>query len=640
MSETRNTIINKNGLKFAIIFTALYFIIGALGISIVDIFIITHREWVFLLITTMIMFFIALQFIYRAHEQIRLLVDQKYELNIYKSIFEQMHEGLVITNEKEEIVAVNPSFTVTTGYREDEVYGKKPSLLSSGIHSNEFYANMKKELKIYGRWQGEIINQRKNGQVYPEQLSISEIRNKDGVITNYIGVFTDISFQHQAEGKIEFLTHYDTSTKLPKFNMFMEQLNNFIKSRKSDDEGFSLFIVDISKLKTLNATYGHKIVDELLHTLAIRLQSIYRGLTMGRLNSKEFAIILPTLYEIKAIKEEAETLIQQIESPIHYKGDDYFLSATIGIGLYPNHGMTADELYKKATLAKTTAKEVGFKYQVFGEKLLSNVQRKVILEKHLIRAIENKEFKIYYQPQIDIKENKVVGLEALIRWNHESLGMITPTEFIPLAEESDLIVSIGEWVLETVCYQVKTWYQSGVIIPKIAVNLSPKQFQNPDLLRKTKEIVSKSNIDPILIEFEITENISLFKTEAIINTIHSLKSLGFKISIDDFGTGHSNLSYLQKLPIDHIKIDRSFIHDIPENKNSIALTKAIIAMAHELHISVIAEGVETIEQLQFLQKHHCEIVQGYYYSEAIAADEVTNLLESLENSFQLKLGIE
>jgi len=295
MPETRNDFSFKNGLKFAIIFTSIYFILGIIGISIVDLLIEWKKEWFFLLITTMIMFYISLTFIYRYRQQIKILMNQQLELKIYKSIFDQMHEGLVITDSNEKILSVNPSFTVMTGYREDEVIGKTPAILSSGIHSQEFYSNMKKELQKTGRWQGEIVNQRKNGQIFPEQLSISEIRNTDGTITNYIGVFTDISYQRKVEGKVEFLTHYDSFTRLPKFNLFMKHLHNYMNDGEIANKKFSLFIVDTAKLKTLNATYGHKVGDELLQILAIRLQTRYKGLFMGRLNSKEFAIINPNL---------------------------------------------------------------------------------------------------------------------------------------------------------------------------------------------------------------------------------------------------------------------------------------------------------------------------------------------------------
>lgn len=637
MPKTRKKTYLKNGLKFAILFTSVYFIIGIIGISIVDVFVTTHKEWVFLLITIAIMFYISLRFIYRDREQIRTLVDQQLELTIYKSIFDQMHEGLVITNNKEEIITINPSFTEMTGYEENEVIGKTPSILSSGLHSREFYSNLKKDLKKTGSWHGEIINQRKNGQIYPEQLSISEIRNMSGEITNYIGVFTDISSQRNAEGKIEFLTHYDSYTRLPKFSLFMKHLSNFLKDQEINNKKFSLFIVDTAKLKTLNAMYGHKVGDELLQTLAIRIQTRYRGLFIGRINSKEFAIINPSLCEIEAIKKEAENLLHEIEQPFYYDGDEFFLSATIGIGIYPDHGTTADELYKNATLAKTAAKEVGYQFQLFGDELLAKVRRKVLLEKHLMKAIEMNELQLYYQPQIHIKSRKLIGLEALIRWNHSTLGMITPSEFIPIAEDSGLIIEIGEWVLETACLQLQEWHKVGIRIPKIAVNLSPKQFMNANLVKMTKHIIEKTNIDPSLIGLEITENISLFQKQSVIHIIDSLKKQGFKILIDDFGKGHSNLSYLQQLPIDSIKIDRSFISDIPQNKNNIALTKAIIAMAHELQLTVVAEGVETKEQLEFLDDHNCEYAQGFYLSKALPSNEIVKLLLKVEDEYQLAL---
>lgn len=627
MPETRSTrhAFYHNGLIFATIFTSIYFIVGTIGILIVNLMFNTNKEWIFLAITTAIMFYISLRFIYRDRLQITKLVDQQLELKIYKSIFEQMHEGLVITDSNEKILSVNPSFTVTTGYREDEVVGKTPAVLSSGIHSREFYSAMKKGLRKNGQWQGEIVNQRKNGQIFPERLSISEIRNMSGAITNYIGIFTDISHQRKVEGKIEFLTHYDSFTRLPKFNLFMKHLHNYINDCELNKEKFSLFIVDTAKLKALNAMYGHKVGDELLQTLAIRIQARYRGLFIGRLNSKEFAIVQPHLYGEDAIKKEAENLLLEIEQPFYYDGDEFFLSATIGIGIFPVHGTTADELYKNATLAKTAAKEVGYKYQIFGDELLAKVRRKVLLEKDLIKAIEMNELQVHYQPQIDIKSNNLIGCEALIRWNHQKFGMISPTEFIPLAEESGLIIEIGEWVLETVCLQILDWHNANFLIPKVGVNLSPKQIMNPNLLKRATHIIQKTGVNPSFLEFEITENINLAQSDSIIHTINSLKELGVKISIDDFGKGHSNLSYLQQLPIDTIKIDRDFITDIPHNRNNIALTKAMIAMAHELQLSVVAEGIETEEQLNILFDHHCDVAQGFLISKAVPREEIMEL---------------
>ncbi|WP_374723995.1 putative bifunctional diguanylate cyclase/phosphodiesterase [Calidifontibacillus erzurumensis] len=636
MAKTGSKFSKMNGILFAIFFTIIYFIIGTIGIIFVDFFYFSNREWIFLLITLPIMFYIAYRFIYRSMEQIEILTDQQLKLTIYKSVFDQMNEGLVITNAKEEIIKVNPSFTVMTGYREDEVIGKTPAILSSGLHSREFYDNMKKELRENGRWQGEIINQRKNGQFYPEQLSISEIRNLKGEITHYIGVFTDMTHQRKAEGKIEFLTHYDTHTKLPKYNLFMKHLHNYIiENEANSNHQFSLFIVDTAKLKALNAAYGYKVGDELLQTLAIRLQNRYKGLLMGRLNSKEFAILNPHLYEKEAILKEAEDLIREIELPFYREGEEFFLSATIGIGIFPEHGATADELYKNATLAKTAAKEVGSKYQLFGNELLSNVRRKILLEKHLNRAIEMNELELYYQPQIDIQKNHFIGLEVLLRWNHTKLGMISPDEFIPIAEETNLIIEIGEWVLEQVCLQIKKWEKTGIVIPKIAVNLSPKQFQHPEFLTKTQQIIQRTNICPSFLEFEITENMSFFEGDSVIDTMNGLKELGIKISVDDFGKGYSNLSYLQQLPIDSIKIDRSFISHIPDNKQNTALTKAIIAMAHELELTVVAEGVEKEEQIEFLHKHHCNIAQGYYYSKPLSTEDIITFLKKANGNCQI-----
>ncbi|WLR51836.1 EAL domain-containing protein [Bacillus tianshenii] len=630
-----------NGLYYAFVFTSIYVLVGGVGIFFLDWLISTIAEnelhyqeltsfkgWIFLIFTACIMFYIALRFIYRDRVHIQELLQTKQELNLYGKVFEQMHEGLIITDERSRITHVNPSFEETTGYSKDEITGESPSVLNSGMHSREFYESMWTDLQRQGQWSGEIINMRKNGEVYPERLSITQICNEEEKVTNYIGVFTDISKQRKAEGKIEFLTHYDSLTRLPKLRLFMKHLNYLTESGEYEKNGFSLFIIDIGKLKQLNAAYGYKVGDELLQRAAARIQQRYRGYTIARVNSKEFALVLPGIIDPQAVTKEAEELLKHLESGFKHENNELFITANIGISTFPNDSKNADELYKYAMLAKTISKEKHRTIQYFGDEQQENVKRKTMLESHLHKALENNELLLYFQPQIDLKEEKICGLEVLMRWQHPELGLVSPVDFIPLAEETGLIIPFGEWVLETVCKRQQQWAADGHEPIKTAINLSPKQFQDPNLVKTTQRILEKYGVDRSLIEFEITESISMFQEEAVIETLIQLRSLGVEVSIDDFGTGHSNLSYLQKLPIDTLKIDRSFVWNIPDNKGNIALTNAIIAMAHELNLKVVAEGVETKEQMNFLQEQNCEYAQGFFFSRPLPEQEIIELLLS------------
>lgn len=633
MKDVSKNVRYRKGIAFASIFTLVYFCIGVLGIIIMEALLYgilgikyntEYEEWLFLGLTCCIMFYIALRFIYRDRESIKLLVENRKKLTIYKSIFDKMNEGLIITDNNGKIISVNKSFEETTKYSRKEVLGRTPSFLGSGMHSREFYSNMWKQIKQNGKWHGEIINRRKDGNIFPESLSITVIKDNNNKTSNYIGIFTDITEQRESAEKIEFLKHYDSLTRLPKYSLFQRHLHSQLEA--NEHMPFALFIIEIRKLKALNATIGYKIGDEIIQKVAIRLQQACKGMTIGRVNSKDFAIIQRNINNTTVALDWAKQLLKEIETPLFFGDQEFFVTANIGISLYPTHANGVEEIYQHADAAKATAKESNRPFVVFNNEIKESIKRKVVLESHLLRAIDKEELSLFYQPQVDVKTGKVMGLEALLRWNHPTFGMISPGEFIPVAEETGLILPIGDWILKTVCKQQKEWRDAGYPLIKIAINLSLKQFQQHDIVEKTKLIIEETNAEPSYLEFEITESISMLQTEEMIKTLTELKALGIEVSIDDFGTGHSSLSYLQQLPIDNLKIDRSFVWDIPANQGNIALTRAIIAMAHQLNLAVIAEGVETKEQLEFLKELNCEFAQGYYFSKPIPATDVTDLL--------------
>ena len=441
----------------------------------------------------------------------------------------------------------------------------------------------------------------------------------------------------EQQKEIYNLAYFDSVTSLPNRTYFIKTLNHMFEDMKQQEVLFGVLILDIDRFKHINDTLGHNVGDYILKLLGTRISKILREEDIiARVGGDEYYILINNVKDIDQIIETSKLILEDFKKPYYIRDYELYLTTSIGISVYPEDGLSPSSLIKNADLALYKAKELGGNsYYIYGNEIKSHGLEKMMLINQLRQGIGNNELVLHYQPQINILTGEIEGLEALVRWQHLEQGLLYPDKFIPLAEESGLIIDIGEWVLETVCLQLQQWHKAGINIPKIAVNLSPIQFMNANLLKMTKHIIEKTNIDPSLIGIEITENISLFQKESVIHIINNLKEQGFKILIDDFGKGHSNLSYLQQLPIDSIKIDRSFISDIPQNKNNIALTKAIIAMAHELQLTVVAEGIETKEQLEFLNDHHCEFAQGFYLSKALPSEEIVKLLLKVDDEFQL-----
>lgn len=549
-------------------------------------------------------------------------------LRLFARVFDSSSEGIMITDTGGNIVSVNPSFTRTTGYTKEEVLGKKPNILQSGRQSAEFYIDMWTSIHATGAWEGEIWNRRKNGEVYPEWLSIYAVKNEHGQITNYVGVFTDITERKQTEEHLKYLALYDTLTGLPNRLHFNEKLSEAIKAAEQSDRFFIVAVIflDLDRFKLINDTLGHTVGDRVLKQVAQRLQGcVDENDLVARLAGDEFTIMLTDIRHRFEVIEVLEKITRKISEPFILQGQEYFISLSMGISLYPDHGISPEELIKNADSAMYLAKESGNGYQFYSEEMELANERMITLKNGLHRAIEQEQLRIYYQPQVDIKSNRIVGLEALIRWDHPELGMISPAEFIPIAEESGLIIPIGEWMLKEVCRQYGKWKGHGIAPPTVSINLSVRQFRDPDLVQTIKNTLRQTKMDPSCLELEITESISMHNVEEIIQLLHAIRELKIKVSVDDFGTGHSSLSYLMQLPVDTLKIDKSFIKNLPSSDN-VSIVKAIIDMAHALDLTVTAEGVENEEELQFLKEHGCDKVQGYFFSRPVEADEIERML--------------
>ncbi len=549
-------------------------------------------------------------------------------LRLFARVFDSSSEGIMITDTGGNIISVNPAFTSTTGYTKKEIIGKKPNILQSGRQSPEFYIDMWTSIHATGSWEGEIWNRRKDGEVYPEWLSINAVKNEQGQITNYVGVFTDITERKRAEEHLKYLAHYDTLTGLPNRLHFHEKLSEAITAAEQSDQFFIVAVIflDLDRFKLINDTLGHSVGDRVLKQVAQRLQGCVDGNDLiARLAGDEFTIMLTDIKHRFEVVEVLEKMTKRISEPFILQGQEYFISLSMGISLYPDHGISPEELIKNADSAMYLAKESGNEYKFYSEEIDLANERIVTLKNGLHRAIEQGQLRIYYQPQVDVESKRIVGLEALIRWAHPELGMISPADFIPIAEESGLIIPIGEWMLKEVCRQYGIWKEQGIAPQTVSINLSVRQFRDPDLVQKIKNTLRKTEMDPSCLELEITESISMHNMEEIIGALNAIRELNIKVSVDDFGTGHSSLSYLMQLPVDTLKIDKSFIKNLPSSDN-VSIVRAIIDMAHALELKVTAEGVENEEELQFLKEHSCDKVQGYLFSRPVEGSEIEKML--------------
>ena len=545
------------------------------------------------------------------------------------AVFETTHEGVMITDADCRIQLVNRAFSEITGYGLGEVLDQRPSVLSSGRHGREFYQTMWTDISATDHWQGEIWNRRKNGEIYPELLSISAVRNQAGAITNYVGVFADISKLKSSEMELEFLAHHDPLTQLPNRVLFLSRLQHSIDKSHRDSKQLAVLMLDLDRFKDVNDSFGHPAGDDLLRMVSERLLHRLRATdTICRLGGDEFMVLLEEINHAEAAARVADSIIAALSEIWRLPmGNEVRIGVSVGIALFPEHGTAAAELIQHADTALYQAKKEGrnrFKY--FSEDLTRAARARMELEFHLRQAIEKDELRLYFQPQIDIGSGLIVGAEALIRWQNAKGEIISPADFIPIAEETGLIVAIGNWVLQATCRQGKRWLDQGGPPLRLSVNLSSQQFLHSDICDVIAETLAKTGFSASYLELEITESAVMQREQEAIDILHRLHKLGVHLAIDDFGTGYSSLAYLKLFPLDVLKIDKSFIQDIPHHSNGMEITATIIAMAKTLGMRVIAEGVETSSQLAFLRERNCDLYQGYYTSKPVPPEEFERLL--------------
>ncbi|MGR9088285.1 MAG: putative bifunctional diguanylate cyclase/phosphodiesterase, partial [Gammaproteobacteria bacterium] len=554
------------------------------------------------------------------------------DLRIAAIAFESQ-EGMFVTDAQSLILRVNRAFTQITGYSAEDVIGKNPNMLKSGRQSDDFYKTMWSSIRRTGAWDGEIWNRRKNGEIYPEHLTITAVKDSAGIVTNYVATLTDITLDKAAADKIERLALYDSLTGLPNRQLLRDRLVSALASSNRSGKKGALLFIDLDNFKTLNDTLGHDMGDSLLQQVAERLVSCVReGDTVARLGGDEFVVMLEDLSE-RAFESAAQTeavgdkILESLNRPYTLAMQEYYSSSSIGATLFSGHDQSIDELLKQADIAMYQAKTSGRNaLRFFDQQMQARITVRVRMEADLRLALLENQFKLYFQPQV-CHDHRIIGAEALIRWQHPALGLVSPADFIPLAEETGLIIPIGQWVLETACAQIKIWEGQMRSHLQLAVNVSARQFRQADFVEQVSRIIQHSAINPDRLKLELTESLLLDDVDDCIRKMNALREAGVFFSMDDFGTGHSSLSYLTRLPLEQLKIDRSFIRNIGEKAADAVIVQTIIGMSRNLGMKVIAEGVETESQRAFLEGLGCSIYQGYLFSEPLPIERFDALMK-------------
>jgi diguanylate cyclase (GGDEF)-like protein/PAS domain S-box-containing protein len=546
------------------------------------------------------------------------------EMRKLSSAIQQTADAVIITDRDGVIEYVNQAFEQTTGYSAAEALGCKPSLVTSGLQSQEFYQQLWSTILDGRSFREVFINRRKDGALYYEEKTITPLRDANGRITHFISTGKDITERMQAQERLHHLAHHDALTELPNRVLFLERLNQALQRSGKSERIIGVMFLDLDRFKLLNDTLGHDVGDRFLKGIAARLRAAVReGDTVARLGGDEFAILLNQVAQPEDITLVANKILRVFAAPFDVGGHQHYLTASIGISLYPNDGADAATLLKHADNAMYRAKDLGKNtYQFYSADMGAQALERLTLETSLRHALARNEFVLHYQPQIDLAAGRLLGLEALLRWQHPDLGLIGPTQFMPLAEETGLINPISEWVLDAAATQARVWVSRRMSLPKLAVNLSGVQFHQTNFVETMRHALAAWGANATQLEFEITESAIMKDAALTAERLKILHGLGARFAIDDFGTGYSSLSYLKRFPITTLKVDKSFVQDITRDENDAEIVRTIIGMAHNLKLKVIAEGVETAEQLDLLRAQGCDAVQGYYFSRPLPAHAI------------------
>jgi diguanylate cyclase (GGDEF)-like protein/PAS domain S-box-containing protein len=563
----------------------------------------------------------------------------KSKISIIKEVFNQSKEAIVITDNRGYIQSVNDKFCLITGYSSADVIGKTPAILRSGRHDELFYKTFWFKLRKEGNWQGEIWNKRKSGDVYPEWLNISCVKNENGKITNYIAQFTDITKQKKTEADQLFQAYHDPLTHLPNRTLLFEKLKNLCDRNAECSTNFALLFCDLDRFKLINDSLGHQVGDELLKSVANRLQNKLReNDIIARSGGDEFIIIIEGAKALKNIDNICLQILALFSEPFTTKYGEFKSSLSIGVSKYIIDSLDVRELISYADSAMVKVKENGGNnYNIFDNKEKSMFKQRLELEQEISHAIENKHFEVWYQPQINASTKEVYGVECLLRWNHPEQGLISPNLFIPLAEANGSIKTLGHFVLKTACKQLRQWRINNVFTGVVAINISVRQFDRNDLLSQVKELLITEMIPGNSIELEVTESLFSEDNSHLVPTLIAIRELGVKIAIDDFGTGYSSLKRLKSLPVDNVKIDKCFVDHIVESEEDRSIVQAVTSLSKTFKFDLIAEGIEKQEQAEKLNSLGCYNHQGFLYSKPIRADEFEIWLKEFQSKNEGRL---
>lgn len=556
------------------------------------------------------------------------LKQAEAKLRLSEAVFNDSAEGILVTDSDNCIVSVNEAFCRITGYTPEEVVGKTPSMFSSGRHDYAFYASMWRSLLDKGRWHGEILNRKKNGDIFPAWLAISAVEDELGNISHFVAILSDFSEKRAFEEQLEFVANHDALTGLPNRVLLRDRAERAMMAAAREGSGVALVVVDLDHFKIINDSLGHASGDRLLIAIVERLQaSLGEEDTFCRQGGDEFILLLSAATGQDRLACKLQQMLESLARPFDLDGQALIVTASMGVAQYPGDARNVDDLLLKAEAAMYHAKQAGRNaYRFFSHKMNADSHERLALQSRLSQAIEREQLLLHYQPQVDLRTRRIIGAEALVRWTDGERGLVPPGKFIPVAEESGLIIPVGEWVLREACRQLQEWRQQGLPALSMAVNMSALQFKRSDPVETVRQILQETGLPGHCLELELTESILIDDANSILETLRRLKSLGVQLAIDDFGTGYSSLAYLKRFPIDKLKVDQSFVRDIVGDADAAAIVHTIIQLGRNLKMRTLAEGVETESQLAFLRVEGCREAQGYLFSKPVPSAEFLALL--------------
>ncbi|OZY45129.1 phosphodiesterase DibA [Pseudomonas lundensis] len=539
-------------------------------------------------------------------------------------VFDCTREGVLVSDHNGVIVHVNPALVKITGYAPEEVLGQRPNMFKSGHHGPEFYQAVFESLEKTGEWHGEIWNRRKSGEIYPQWQTIRAVRDNKDQITHYVAVFSDISAIKNTQSELMRLAHHDPLTDLPNRLLFTDRAEQALAYAQRHKSGCALLMIDLDHFKIINDSMGHNVGDLLLKAVGERLTAVFgKGFTVARLGGDEFAVLVENCTQVAQAAGFAQQVLEVMKGAFIIETHQLFISASVGISLYPNDALNAEQLLRNADSALFKAKSAGREgYALYTEELTAHAQYRIEVASDLRRALEQQELRVYFQPVHDLTTSRMVGVEALVRWQHPQRGLVAPGEFIPIAERTGLIAEIDAWVLEQACRQMCQWQAAGVDLSFVAVNISSRLFARPELYQLVSTVLADTGLNPALLELEVTESAVMDNSEVALEQMHRLRELGLRLAIDDFGTGFSSLLRLKRLPVQKLKIDQGFVAGLPGDDDDVAIVRAVIALAQSMGMQVHAEGIEYVEQAQFLLDHHCDLGQGYWFGRPMPARDL------------------